>query len=48
MFESLSDVKTLPPDLIELLLKGYDQPVSALPLRFEDLSSFVSALLAAS
>jgi adenylate cyclase len=48
VFESLSDVQALPPDLIELALKGYDQPTWALPLRFEDLSGFVSALLSAS
>jgi adenylate cyclase len=47
VFESLADERAMPRDLIDVSLKGNDQPVAALPLRFGDMSGFLQALLTA-
>lgn len=48
VFESLSDSRYCPTNLLDLDLKGYDRPVAALPLRFADMNDFLEDLLEAS
>lgn len=45
VFEALSDVAFDPPGLIGVECKGYDQPVAAVPLLFEDIGDFLDSLL---
>jgi adenylate cyclase len=47
VFDALSDAYFQPPGLIDVELKGYDRPVSALPLRFEEIGEFLGTLLEA-
>jgi adenylate cyclase len=47
VFEALSDVDFVPEELIDVECKGYDQPVPAVPLLFEEIGDFLDTLLAA-
>lgn len=47
VFDALSDVYFQPEGQIELELKGFDRPISALPLKFEDIGGFLGSLLEA-
>ncbi len=45
IFESLSGPPLQPPGLVELMVKGADAPVAALPLAFDDLPGFHAWLM---
>jgi adenylate cyclase len=47
VFDALSDTYFQPPGMIDVEVKGYDRPVSALPLRFEETGAFLGTLLEA-
>lgn len=47
MFESMTDVKFCPANVIEVDLKGYDTAFPAIPMNFDDIGAFIETLLAA-
>ena len=47
VFEALSDAYYTPAGLAPIELKGYDQPHTALPLKFDQIGTIVDDLLAA-
>jgi adenylate cyclase len=46
VFEALSDAEYMPDNIVEVELKGYDHPIPALPLRFDEIATVVNGLLA--
>lgn len=47
VFDALSDAYFQPAGLIDVALKGYDRPVAAVPLRFDQTGDFLGQLLEA-
>ncbi len=45
LFDALGDVYFQPSRVIDVTLKGYDRPVAAMPLKFEEIDDFLGTLL---
>lgn len=47
MFETMTDVRFCPANVIKVDLKGYDHAFDAVPMNFDDIGGFIEGLLAA-